>query len=60
MNDFEKESDGTEYIRVFKKTRKYLLDLQNAKIIMISPENMKILFEKQNLPLYEKFYEEYY
>ena len=52
VNDFEKESDGTEYIRVFKKTRKYLLDLQNAKIIMISPENMKILFEKQNLPLY--------
>lgn len=60
VNDFANESEGTEYIRVFKKTRKYLLDLQNAKIIMITQENMKILFEKQNLPEYEKFYEEYY
>lgn len=60
VNDFETEADGTEYIRVYKKTRKYLLDLQNAKIIMITQENMKILFEKQNLELYEKFYEEYY
>ena len=60
VNDFEKEADGSEYIRVFKRTRKYLLDLQNAKILMITQENMKILFEKQNLAEYEKFYEEYY
>lgn len=60
VNDFETEADGTEYIRVFKKTRKYLLDLQNAKIFMITQDNMKILFEKQNLAEYEKFYEEFY
>jgi len=60
VNDFETEADGTEYIRVYKKTRKYLLDLQNAKIFMITQENMKILFEKQNLAEYEKFYEEFY
>ncbi|MDG1147695.1 MAG: hypothetical protein P8N52_05255, partial [Crocinitomicaceae bacterium] len=57
---FETEAEGTEYIRIYKKTRKYLLDLQNAKILMITSENLKVLFEKQNLPEYELFYEEYY
>ena len=60
INDFETEANGAEYIRVFKKTRKYLLDLQKAKILMITQENLKILYEKQNLAEYEKFYEEYY
>ncbi len=60
VNDFQTEADGTDYIRIFKKTRKYLLDLQNAKILMITQENLKILFEKQNLGEYEKFYEEFY
>lgn len=60
VNDFETEAAGSEYIRVFKKTRKYLLDLQNAKILMITQENLKILYEKQNLAEYEKFYEEFY
>lgn len=60
ISDFEKESDASEYIRVYKKTRKHLLDLQNAKILMITPENLKILFQKRNLAEYEKFYEEYY
>ena len=60
VNDFETEADGSDYIRVFKKTRKYLLDLQNAKILMITQDNLKILYEKQNLGEYEKFYEEFY
>lgn len=60
VNDFETEAKGEEYIRVFKKTRKYLLDLQNAKILMITQDNLKILYEKQNLEEYEKFYEEFY
>lgn len=60
VNDFETEANGSEYIRVFKKTRKYLLDLQKAKILMITQENLKILYEKQNLAEYEKFYEEFY
>ncbi len=60
VNEFETEAEGGEYIRVYKNTRKYLLDLQNAKIFMITVANMQILFEKQNLDIYEKFYEEYY
>lgn len=60
INDFATEADGSEYIRVFKRTRKYLLDLQNAKILMITQDNLRILYEKQNLAEYEKFYEEFY
>lgn len=60
VNDFATEADGSDYIRVFKKTRKYLLDLQNAKILMITQDNLRILYEKQNLGEYEKFYEEFY
>jgi len=60
VKEFDKESDAADYIRVYKKTRKYLLDLQNNKIFMISKDNLKILFQKQNLNLYEEYYEEYY
>ena len=59
-NNFDNDSDAAEYIRVYKKTRKYLLDLQKAKIFMITKDNMRILFEKQNLEEYENYYEEYY
>lgn len=60
VKEFEDERAAAEYIRVYKKTRKHLLDLQNAKTVMITIENLRILFEKQNLPEYELFYEEYY
>lgn len=60
ISEFEDESAAGEYIRVYKKTRKHLLDLQNAKIVMITPENLKILFQKRNLAEYERFYEEFY
>ena len=43
ISDFDTEADGKEYIRVYKKTRKYLLNLQKAKIFMITTDNLKIL-----------------
>ena len=49
-----------EYIRVFKNTPKYLLDLQKAKIVPITKENLRILFETQKLKEYENFILEYY
>ena len=60
VSDFDTEADGMEYIRVYKKTRKHLLDLQKAKIMLITPENLKVLFQKKNLAEYEIFYDEYY
>ena len=60
ISDFDTEADGKEYIRIYKKTRKYLLNLQKAKIFMITTDNLKILFENQNFADYELFYEEYY
>jgi hypothetical protein len=54
------ETTAGDYVRTFKKTRKHLLDLQNAKILYISQENMKVLFETKKLVEYEAFFEEYY
>ena len=60
IQDFEDESAASSYMRIYKKTRKHLLDLQNAKIMMITNDNLKVLFQKTNLAEYERFYEEYY
>ena len=60
VEEFKLDTDALEYIRVFKKTRKHLLDLQKAKIILITRDNLKILFETQKLQEYEDFQLEYY
>lgn len=60
IDEFETEADATRYITAYKNTRKYLLDLQKAKIMMITEENLKVLLEKQETKEYDTFYEEYY
>lgn len=60
ISGLDDESAAEEYVRVYKSTRKYLLDLQNANIKIITLDNMKILFKDHNLEQYELFYEEYY
>ncbi len=60
VEEFPDQMSAAKYIRVFKQTRKYLLDLQNAKIYMITNDNLRVLFKEQNLVEFEKFYEEYF
>jgi hypothetical protein len=60
LQDFETENEAKEYVRKYKSTRKYLLDLQKATIIIITAKNMKTLFEKNDLQQYELFYDEFY
>lgn len=60
LSDFEDESAASEYIRVYKQTRKHLLDLQNAQIMMVTDANLKVVIQQQKLKEYETFYEEYY
>lgn len=60
VQDFPTDLKAKEYIRVFKQTRKHLLDLQKAKILVITQENMKVLFDSKNLTEYELFHEENY
>lgn len=57
---FEDDMAAKEYMRTFKATRKHLMDLQNAKTILITQENLKTLFETQKLKEYEEFCDEYY
>tara|TARA_Y100000385_G_scaffold282761_1_gene337731 strand:- start:1016 stop:3634 length:2619 start_codon:yes stop_codon:yes gene_type:complete len=60
VKDFKDESAAGDYITAYKNTRKYLLDLQNAKIVMITLDNLKVLFQLNDVKEYDKFYEEYY
>lgn len=54
------EVDAATYINKFKKTKKYLGDMQTAKIFFISRENLKILFETKKLEEYDSFFLENY
>ncbi len=60
IQEFEDDTKAMKYINTFKKTRKYLLDLQKAKILAISQDNLKLLFETKKIEEYELFHEEYY
>ncbi len=60
IDKFENDLDAKEYMRTFKATRKHLFELQNAKTILITQENLKTLFETQKLKEYEEFCVEYY
>ena len=60
IDEFENETEAAKYITAYKRTRKYLLDLQNAPIMMITKENLIILLQKQELKDYNLFYEEFY
>lgn len=53
------EEKGREYIRTYKKTKK-LMEMQDATIMMITQENMKVLFDLQKLDEYINFYAEFY
>jgi len=60
IKDFEDEIKASTYITAFKNTRKHLQTLNEAKIFMISKENMATLFKRMSLKEYEEFYKEYY
>ena len=60
VQEFPTDMKAREYLRVFKATKKHLLDLNKAKILIITQENMRVLFESKNLAEYEIFHEENY
>lgn len=60
VQEFPTDLKAIEYLRVFKATRKHLLDLQNAKILIITQDNMKVLFETKKLEEYQMFFDEFY
>ena len=60
VKEFKDELKADAYITAFKNTRKHLQSLNEAKIFMISKENMATLFLRGSLPEFEDFYNEYY
>ncbi len=60
IKEFEDEIKASTYITAFKNTKKHVQSLNEAKIFMISKENMATLFKRMSLKEYEDFYKEYY
>lgn len=60
VQEFQDVAEAKDYQRVFKSSKKQKLDLTKVSLYIISKENLKILYEKQNLEEYELFYEENY
>lgn len=60
VKEFENEFKAKEYLGTYKKTRKHLLDMQKMKIIFISEDNLRILFETFKLEEYQLFFDENY
>ena len=60
IDEFDDDLEAAKYLRAFKQTKKHLLDIKDAKILIITLDNLKVLFKKSNLAEYEEFYIEYY
>ena len=60
VKEFPSETEAASYLSTYKRTKKHLLDLQKMKIIYISQDNLKLLFETQKLAEYELFFDEFY
>ena len=60
IDDFDDDMKAANYIRAFKATKKHLLDISEAKVFIITKENLRTLFESMSLKEYEDFYLEYY
>lgn len=60
VKEFKDEYKANEYLRDYKKTRKYLGELRNNKIIFISESNFKILLKERKIEEYEEFFDNTY
>lgn len=60
VKEFASEDEAAMYVSQFKKTKKHLLELQNAKVFFISLDNLKVLFETFKIEEYELFFTENY
>jgi len=58
--EFQTEKEAKDYVRIYKETKKYLLDLRHAKTRIFTPNNLKILYDTNEIDQYELFYQEYY
>lgn len=60
VSEFASEADANNYIRDYKRTKKYLGELRNNKILFISHENYKVLIKERKVKDYEEFFENYH
>ncbi len=57
VREFKDENHAASYVAEYKRTKKYLLDMQKLPILFISQKNMQTLFETQKLDEYQLFFD---
>ena len=60
IKDFKTAPESLAYIRDFKKARRYVANMKENEIMLISRENFRIMLQQQKLAEYIKFYEKNY
>ena len=60
VQKFKNVSEAKEYARVFKFSQKQELDISKMEVLLITKENLKLLFESQKLDDYRAFHDENY
>jgi hypothetical protein len=60
VKDFKTAPETVAYIRDFKKAKRYVVNLKENEILLISKENFKIMLQQQKLAEYKKFYKSNY
>jgi hypothetical protein len=60
VKDFKTAPETQAYIRDFRKAKRYVVDLKENEIMLISKENFKIMQQQQKLAEYKKFFENNY
>lgn len=60
VKTFKSAGEAKDYIRDFKKIKRYIKELNENELMLISKENFKVLMQQQKLPEYRIFYGEIY
>lgn len=60
VKTFDSEDQAAMYVSQFQKTEKHLKELRKAKVLFISDDNLKTLFETMKLEDYQLFFDDNY
>ncbi|HZH87443.1 MAG TPA: hypothetical protein VFD77_09000 [Brumimicrobium sp.] len=60
IKDFKSAPESQAYIRDFRKAKRYVANMKENEIMLISKENFKIMLQQQKIAEYRKFFESNY
>lgn len=60
IKDFKSAPESQAYIRDFRKAKRYVANMKENEVMLISKENFKIMLQQQKIAEYRKFFESNY